>query len=60
MKKTYTTPSIKIVELSAETSILSGSGGRDQFDVGMSNDAMKGSEALSCKKNMWGREGIWE
>ena len=58
MKKTYITPNLNVIQLSTEESILAGSANR--FDVGVSNDAMNGSEALSSKKDMWGNEDIWK
>ena len=59
MKKTYIIPKLNVIQLSTEDSILAGSA--DRFDVGMSNDAMNGSEALSNKKHdIWDTEGFWK
>ena len=59
MKKTYITPNLNVIQLSTEESILAGSA--DRFDVGVSNDPMNGSEALSNKKHdIWDTEGIWK
>ena len=58
MKKTYITPNLNIIQLSSEDNILTGSATR--FEVGISNDAMNGSEALSNQKDMWGNEGVWK
>ena len=60
MKKFYISPVVNVVDLTTEEGILSGSK-LDRFDVGVSNDAMDGSEALSnSKHDIWGTEDIWK
>ena len=61
MKKSYISPTTTVIEMSVETRILAESGNRNQFDIGMSNEEMNGSEALSNKKNdSWGTEDYWK
>ena len=58
MKKRYIQPLVNVVELSVEGGILAASGG--QFDIGMSDDVMGGTEALSEKKEMWDTGDMWQ
>ena len=61
MKQQYTTPLMKVIDLTPETGMLTASGSQHRFEVGISQDAMNGSDALSNSKNeIWGNEDIWK
>lgn len=59
MKKVYNTPVSYKVDLCAEAAILANSlNDGSRFDV--SNESIDENQILSNRKDMWGKEGIWD
>lgn len=50
MKKTYITPSIRIVRIEASAVLMAGSDGRMGYT---STEAQQGQEVLSKRKSLW-------
>ena len=61
MKRLYITPALTVVDMGTDVAILAVSGGQKGFEVGMSKDAMDGSQSLSNQKHsIWGSEEVWK
>ena len=61
MKKKYIAPNLVQIAFRSETGILATSDTGHRFDVGMSKEAMEGSQSLSGKKHsIWNTEDTWK
>ena len=60
MKKQYIKPEAEAIELAAESLMLAASKA-DRFEIGMTDEEMNGSDALSNKnENLWDTGDMWQ
>ena len=61
MKKTYQTPTIAVITFTMTGSILALSNKDDHFDMGLDNNPIGGSQALSNRRHFpWNERGLWD